>query len=54
MKNYVSEIWAHHGMLTSGEDFDLTFDPLHTAEKAVEILIKMLSMSLTKCQTITA
>ena len=46
-------IWAHHGMFCSGEDFDLTFGLLHTVEKSAEILVKMLSMSPNKLQTIT-
>ena len=36
----------------SGEDFDLTFGLMHTVEKSAEILVKMLSMSPTKLQTI--
>lgn len=53
MKKYDVAIWAHHGMFCSGEDFDLTFGLLHTVEKSAEILVKMLSMSPTKLQTIT-
>jgi len=53
MKKYDVAIWAHHGMFCSGEDFDLTFGLMHTAEKSAEILVKMLSMSPTKLQTIT-
>ena len=53
MKKYDVVIWAHHGMFCSGEDFDLTFGLLHTVEKSAEILVKILSMSPTKLQTIT-
>ena len=54
MEKYDVAIWAHHGMFCSGEDFDLTFGLLHTVEKAAEILVKILSMSPTKLQTITS
>lgn len=53
MKKYNLAIWAHHGMFASGEDFDLTFGLMHTAEKSAEILVKMLSMQPNKKQTIT-
>jgi rhamnulose-1-phosphate aldolase len=53
MKKYDVAIWAHHGMFASGEDFDLTFGLMHTVEKSAEILVKTLSMSPTKLQTIT-
>ena len=53
MKKYNLAIWAHHGMFASGEDFDLTFGLMHTAEKSAEILVKMLSMQPDKRQTIT-
>ena len=53
MKKYNLAIWAHHGMFASGEDFDLTFWLMHTAEKSAEILVKMLSMQPNKRQTIT-
>ena len=53
MKKYDLAIWAHHGMFAAGYDFDLTFGLMHTAEKAAEILVKMLSMTGTKRQTIT-
>lgn len=52
MKKYNLAIWAHHGMFASGEDFDLTFGLMHTAEKSAEILVKMLSMQSYKRQTI--
>lgn len=53
MKKYDLAIWAHHGMFAAGEDFDLTFGLMHTAEKSAEILVKTLSMQQTKRQTIT-
>lgn len=53
MKKYDVAIWAHHGIFCSGEDFDLTFGLAHTVEKSAEILVKTLSMSPTKLQTIT-
>lgn len=52
MKEYDVAIWAHHGMFAAGEDFDLTFGLMHTVEKSAEILVKTLSMSPTKLQTI--
>ncbi len=53
MEKYDVAIWAHHGMFCSGEDFDLTFGLLHTVEKSAEILIKILSISPHKLQTIS-
>ncbi len=53
MEMYDVAIWAHHGIFCSGEDFDLTFGLAHTVEKSAEILVKMLSMSPTKLQTIS-
>ena len=53
MKKYDLAIWAHHGTFAAGEDFDLTFGLMHTAEKSAEILVKMLSMQPNKRQTIT-
>lgn len=38
----------------SGENFDITFGLMHTVEKSAEILVKVLSMSQNKLQTITA
>ncbi len=52
MKEYDVAIWAHHGMFCAGEDFDLTFGLMHTVEKSAEILVKILSMSPKKMQTI--
>jgi len=53
MKKYDVAIWAHHGLFASGEDFDLTFGLMHTVEKSAEILVKMLSITPKKLQTIT-
>lgn len=53
MKKYDLAIWAHHGMFAAGKDFDLTFGLMHTAEKSAEILVKVLSISPNKLQTIT-
>lgn len=52
MKKYDVAVWAHHGIFCSGEDFDLTFGLAHTVEKSAEILVKTLSMSPKKRQTI--
>lgn len=52
MREYDVAIWAHHGMFASGEDFDSTFGLMHTVEKAAEILVKVLSMTPHKLQTI--
>ncbi len=53
MKKYDVAIWAHHGIFCSGEDFDTTFGLMHTVEKAADILVRVMSMSPTKRQTIT-
>lgn len=52
MKKYDLAIWAHHGMFAAGEDFDITFGLMYTAEKSAEILVKVLSMAPNKLQTI--
>ena len=54
MEKYDVAIWAHHGIFAAGEDFDATFGLVHTVEKASEILVKTLSMSANKRQTVTA
>ena len=54
MKTFDVAVWAHHGMFCSGETFDLVFGLMHTVEKSAEILIKVLSMTPRKLQTITA
>ncbi len=52
MKKYDVALWAHHGTFCSGPDFDITFGLMDTIEKSAEILVKVLSMSPTKLQTI--
>lgn len=52
MKKYDVAIWAHHGAFCSGQDFDVTFGLAHTVEKSAEILVKVLSISPNKLQTI--
>ncbi|CRF34615.1 Rhamnulose-1-phosphate aldolase [Brachyspira suanatina] len=52
MHNFDAVIWAHHGLFCSGEDYDITFGLAHTIEKSAEILVKVLSMSNNKRQTI--
>lgn len=52
MKNKNVAIWAHHGIFVCGHDFDEAFGLLHTVEKAAEILVKVMSMSNTKLNTI--
>ncbi len=54
MKKYDVAIWAHHGMFCSGPDFDITFGLMDTVEKSAEILVKVLSITPSKLQTITA
>ncbi len=53
MKTRNVAIWAHHGMFVCGHDFDETFGLMHTVEKSAEILVKVLSMSHAKRNTIT-
>ena len=52
MKTKNVAIWAHHGIFVCGHDFDETFGLLHTVEKSAEILVKVMSMSSTKLNTI--
>ena len=52
MKTQDVAIWAHHGMFACGTDFDITFGLMHTVEKAAEVLVKVLSMTDSKRQTI--
>ncbi|NLY47797.1 MAG: rhamnulose-1-phosphate aldolase [Clostridiales bacterium] len=54
MEKYNVVLWAHHGIFCSEEDFDSAFGLIETVEKAAEILVKVLSMSDGKRQTITA
>lgn len=53
MESYDVAIWAHHGTFCSGEDFDITFGLMDTVEKSAEILIKVLSITPERLQTIT-
>ena len=52
MKEKDIAIWAHHGMFVCGKNFDETFGLMYTVEKAAEILVKVLSMSKEKLNTI--
>lgn len=52
MQQYDAAVWAHHGLFCAGEDFDQTFGLMHTIEKSAEILVKVMSMSDVKRQTI--
>ena len=53
MKEKDIVVWAHHGMFVTGRDFDEAFGLMHTVEKAAEILVKVLSMSDSKLNTIS-
>lgn len=53
MESYNIAIWAHHGTFCSGVDFDTTFGLMDTIEKSAEILVKVISMTPKKLQTIT-
>lgn len=53
MKRCDVVIWAHHGIFCSSFDFDTTFGLAHTIEKSAEILVKVLSITPKKMQTIT-
>lgn len=44
MEQHSIVVWAHHGVLCAGLDFDDTFGLMDTAEKAAEISIKVRSM----------
>lgn len=52
MEKYDGVIWAHHGLFGAGKDFDETFGLVDTIEKSAEILVKVLSMTNAKKQTI--
>ena len=43
MAQYDAVVWAHHGLFTSGADFDSAFGLMHTIEKAAQIRILALS-----------
>jgi len=53
MKTRDVAVWAHHGMFVCGHDFDEAFGLMHTVEKSAEILVKVMSMSDRKLNTIT-
>ena len=53
MKTRDAAVWAHHGLFVCGKDFDSAFGLAETIEKASEILVKVLSMSDRKRQTIS-
>lgn len=53
MNRFDAVIWAHHGLLCSGENYDTTFGLAHTIEKSAEILVKVMSITDKKRQTIT-
>lgn len=54
MEKYDAAIWAHHGIFGCGKTFDETFGLVDTIEKSAEILVKVLSMTDHKRQTITS
>lgn len=54
MEDFDVAVWAHHGMFCSGSDFDITFGLMDTVEKSAEILVKVLSITPNKLQTITS
>jgi rhamnulose-1-phosphate aldolase len=43
IEKYDAVVWAHHGLFTSGPDFDAAFGLMHTIEKAAQIRILALS-----------
>lgn len=51
MSEYRLVVWAHHGILGAGRNFDETFGLIETAEKAAEIFIKIAGKEIK--QTIT-
>lgn len=53
MEKYDAVVWAHHGLFCAGGDFDETFGLMHTIEKSAEILVKVMSITGKKRQTIT-
>ena len=46
-------VWFHHGIFVTGHDFDEAFGLMHTVEKAAEMLVKVMSMSDRKLNTIS-
>lgn len=54
MEKYDAVIWAHHGLVCSGETLDMAFGTMHTIEKAAEMLVGVMQMTGgKKMQTIT-
>ena len=53
MKTKDVAVWVHHGMIVCGHTFDEAFGLMHAVEKAAEILIKVMSVTDKKLQTIT-
>ncbi len=43
MAEYDAVVWAHHGLFTSGPDFDSAFGLMHTIEKAAQIRVLALA-----------
>ena len=43
MAVYDAVVWAHHGLFTSGPDFDSAFGLMHTIEKAAKIRVLALA-----------
>ncbi len=39
MKEYDAVVWAHHGLFSSGPDFDTAFGLMHTVEKAAQVRV---------------
>ncbi len=52
MKTKDVAVWAHHGMFVCGHSFDEAFGLMHTVEKAAETLVKVISMTDCKLNTI--
>lgn len=52
MKTQDVAIWSQHGAFACGTDFDITFGLMHTVEKAAEVLIKVMSITNKKVNTI--
>ena len=52
MKKQDVAIWSQHGAFACGTDFDITFGLMHTVEKAAEVLVKVMSITNKKLNTI--
>ena len=55
MATYDAVLWAQHGLLCSGSDFDDAFGLMHTIEKSAEIYARARALTGKDgfCQTIT-